>query len=633
MRGTKGEPNASVSNIMPVAMSTLMISLLTFVLQSAGAPGAPLTVHLLTNMPSPQPVGTVIGLVPRIENEGKGMLVFRYSVRIGNEPLHVVRDFSQQKDFVWAPPLFEHEAHVRVTVRNNQTKETADDEIAFRTASRITGPEPAITPTSNPLIALFSAPPCPAGRQFRVAFQRQGSQDVNYTPVENCHGSRSNNAYVSGMRADSDYRLRAELVSGDDVKAGPWMPFHTGLVDGDFPPISVPVPRPSDSKASDPVLIHSVAGVGGAKRPFAADMDGYLIWYLRSPEFLTRVLPGGRFLVLSEGANSVNEMRRLQIVREMDLAGNIMRETNVGRLAEQLEGRGIHSDCKKGGKECVSGIHHEAIRLPNGHTLVIAGIERMFPAGTQGSKGPVDILGDLVIDLDADFQVTAVWNSFDHLDLKRASLADSKCKFGPGGGGCPPIFLADEANGWLHSNSLNYIPATGDFLISMPEQNWVLKIDWRDGTGTGKVQWRLGEGGDFRAMTDDPSPWFSFQHDAGFDPVGSNLVSILDDGHTRKKKDPAANNRGQVWKLDESTHTATLMHNADLGVYSIAVGSAQALKTGGYSFEAGFINPPSIYSRAVETSAGGTIVYVQQVDGAVVYRSFRVADMYSAPAK
>ena len=615
------------------AMADILIPLLAFVLQSVSAAGSPLTVHLVTSMPSPQPVGTVIGLVPRVENEGKGMLVFRYSVGIGTGPLHIVRDYTQQRDFVWAPPLFEHEAHVRLTVRNNQTKETAEDEITFRTISRIKDRQPAITPTSNPLIALFSAPPCESGGQFRVAVRRQGAQQVTYTPLDACHDSRSNNVYVAGIRADSDYHVRAEVVNGDDVKPGSWMPFHTGLLDGDFPPISVHNNRPGESSVSDPVLIHSVASVGGAKRPFATDMDGNLIWYLSAPEFLTRVLPGGRLLVLSEGANSVNDMRRLQIVREVDLAGHIVRETNVGRIAEQLEGRGIHSDCKKGGRECVSGIHHEAIRLPNGHTLIIAGLERTFPAGTQGSKEPVDILGDLVIDLDEDFQVTAVWNAFDHVDLKRASRADSKCKGGSGSGGCPPIFLADEANGWLHSNSLNYIPATGDFLISMPEQDWVLKIDWRDGMGTGQIQWRLGEGGDFAAVANDPSPWFSFQHDAGFEPVGSNLISVLDDGHARKKKNPAANNRGQIWKLDEARHTATLMHNADLGVYSIAVGSAQSLKNGGYTFEAGFINPASVYSRAVETSPDGKVVYVQQVQGVVVYRSFRVADMYSAPAK
>lgn len=598
---------------------------------SRSASGAPLNVRLLSNVPSPQPVGTAIGLMPHIENPGKGMLVFRYSAKIGNGPLRIIRDFSQQKNFVWSPPLYEHDASVYVTVRNNETKETADDKLPFRVISRITSSSPVITPTANSLIALFSAPACDEGGKFRAAFQLQGGQDVYYTPAESCHGTRSNNVYVAGMRPDSDYRLRAEVITGKDVKPGPWMPFRTGLLDGEFPPVSIAVPRAAGSRAPQPVLIHSVATSIGGGRPFATDQDGNMIWYLRSVDFLTRVLPGGRLLVLSEGANSVNDMRRLQIVREVDLAGGIVRETNVGRIAEQLESRGIHSNCKRGSKECVSSLHHEAIRLPNGHTLILAGIERMFPAGTQGAKEDVDILGDLIIDLDDEFQVSAAWNSFDHLDVKRASVQDTKCQEGAGKGGCPPIFLAAEANAWLHSNSLNYIPATGDLLLSIPEQDWVIKIDWRNGKGTGKILWRLGQGGDFTAKTSDPNPWFSYQHDARFDPPGSNLIVVLDNGRTRKKKVPAAHTRGQVWKLDEKARTAALVYNADLGVYSVAVGSAQSLKNGGYTFDAGFINYPWVYSRSIETSADGNIAYAQQVEGAVVYRSFRVADVYSAP--
>jgi len=338
--------------------------------------------------------------------------------------------------------------------------------------------------------------------------------------------------------------------------------------------------------------------------------------------------------VLADGANSQNDMKRWQLLREVDLLGNTVRETNISRVAEQLAGRGIRSRCMKDGQQCVSGFHHEAIRLPNGHTLAIAGLERMFPDGAQGSKNPVDVLGDLVIDLDPDFQVAWVWNSFDHLDVSRASLGDEKCQQGPGSDGCTPVFLAATANGWLHSNSLNYIPGSGDFLISMPEQDWVLKIDYQDGKGSGKVLWRLGEGGDFQAKSNDPDPWFSYQHDAGFDPPGSKRLIVFDDGHQRKKKYPEANNRGQVWELDEENRTASLVLNADLGVYAVAVGSAQSLANGGFSFESGFINPgPSAYSRETEVTADGKIAYTQQLDGALTYRSFRVPDLYTAPRK
>ena len=83
-------------------------------------------------------------------------------------------------------------------------------------------------------------------------------------------------------------------------------------------------------EASVPVhellLIHSAASVSAGSRPFATDMDGEIVWYAARPEFLTRVLPGGRFLGLADGMNSVNAMLRQQVIRETDLAGNVVRE-------------------------------------------------------------------------------------------------------------------------------------------------------------------------------------------------------------------------------------------------------------------------------------------------------------------
>jgi hypothetical protein len=139
--------------------------------------------------------------------------------------------------------------------------------------------------------------------------------------------------------------------------------------------------------------------------------------------------------------------------------------------------------------------------------------------------------------------------------------------------------------------------------------------------------------GDFKTKSDDPYPWFSDQHDVGFDPPESSRLIVFDDGGRRKKKFPNANNRGQVWELDEKTMTATLVVNADLGVYSPAVGSAQALSGGGFSFESGMVNPASVSSRATEVGADGRIVYAQQCEGAATYRSFRVPDVYTAPRK
>src|SRR5215212_1799679 len=107
-------------------MSKLLISALAF---AALSQGATMTVRLLSSAPSPQAVGTVIGLVPRVDDAAQGMLVFRYSVSVDRGPLHIIRDFSQQRDFVWRPPLYEHEASVHITVRNNASKATAEADL------------------------------------------------------------------------------------------------------------------------------------------------------------------------------------------------------------------------------------------------------------------------------------------------------------------------------------------------------------------------------------------------------------------------------------------------------------------------------------------------------------------------
>lgn len=608
-----------------------LVSLIALSAMCGCAAAAPLAVHLHSTLPSPQPVGVSIGLTPRLENVPKGMLTFRYAVSVNGGPFRMTRDFSQQPDFTWAPELFEHSATIRVTARVNETKQTAADEMRFQIVSRIKGEAPVVTPSARPLIALFSAPPCAEGGGFRVAFQAQGDETVTRTSTEPCRGSISNNIWVAGMRADTGYQMRPEWISGGSVKSGGWASFHTGLLDGSTTPVEITVPRGSGSSDSDPVAIYSAEALDGGKAPFATDLEGRVIWYLPSPDLITRVLPGGHFLAIGDGQNSVNSTKDEQCLRELDLAGNIVRETNAGRVAEQLAAYGIHSDCKSGGKECVSGFHHEAIRLPNGHTMVNTGLEKLMPAGTQGAKGPVDILGDLIVDLDQDFQVAGVWNEFDHLDINRKSVFGAKCH--TGGGGCPPVLLAPEANGWTHSNSLNYIASSGDFLVSIPEQDWIVKVDWQNGKGSGKILWRFGRGGDFQAETKDPNPWPSYAHDVGFEPAGSETLTMMDNSHFRHGKDPKAESRAQVWELDEQNRKAKLTYNADLGGYTICCGSMQDLKGGGYSSVTGWVDPASPHGRTVEVDKDGKIVFVIELEGVIVYRSFRVNDMYSAPVK
>ena len=83
-----------------------------------------------------------------------------------------------------------------------------------------------------------------------------------------------------------------------------------------------------------------------------------------------------------------------QIVREFDLTGMTVLETNAARVNEQLAAMGMRS---------ISAFHHEARRLPDGKILVLAAVEQIL-TDVQG-PGPVDVLGDMIIVMDSNLQV------------------------------------------------------------------------------------------------------------------------------------------------------------------------------------------------------------------------------------
>jgi hypothetical protein len=193
--------------------------------------------------------------------------------------------------------------------------------------------------------------------------------------------------------------------------------------------------------------------------------------------------------------------------------------------------------------------------------------------------------------------------------------------------GCPPPTLAAIANDWLHSNSVSYT-TDGHFIVSVRHQDWVIKINYANGAGSGNVIWRLGKDGDFGITSSDPYPWFSHQHDAQYELGGNEIISIYDNANTRRVALPTGNSRGQVYRIDEASRTASHVLNADLGVYSDALGSAERLLNGNYSFNSGRIQPTRDLSRSQEVNLSGALTFELEANRSN-YRSFRMRDMYT----
>src|SRR5262249_55601965 len=161
------------------------------------------------------------------------------------------------------------------------------------------------------------------------------------------------------------------------------------------------------------------------------------------------------------------------------------------------------------------------------------------------------------------FRVKWTWDAFDHLDVHRAPVLGEITQPGVGPTSVVPRLPAAD---WLRLNAENLSPTDGHLTLSLRHPAWLIKIASRNGTGAGRVVWRLGQGGDFAVNSTNPNPWFSHQHNAHY--IDDHTLILFDNGNTRRASDPNAHSRGQVWTLDEQTMTATLVVNADLGRYS-----------------------------------------------------------------
>ncbi len=595
-------------------------------------------VTLNASPPSPQLLGTTIHLTASASDSGPGPLTYKWEVETPlSSGFTLMRDFDLDKTFAWTPNLVEGTYRLRLTARDYLAGTSAQQVVTFQVNPLVTGTQPVVIAASNPLVALFSAPTCPAGSTMSVFFQAHQSPLSSVTDWRPCHAG-SMNFYIAGMTASTKYDMTYRVRTGETVTLGQPVSFTTGAIPTSlsFAALSVPVPPGPQADSTEQVVLTDYALA--PEFPTATNLSAGVIWYY--PQVSSQVMrpvPGGTMLLIVNGQGTGtgvwgSNVGRQQILREVDLASNTVRETNCDRVYEQLMAMGM--------EDPFGDFNHDAIRLANGQTMVLGYVQRIFPAGTQGSATPLDVVGVVVVVLDGNFQVLGYWNAFDHdctgtgcIDINRAG--DGKCAVdaqGQTSQGCPPVLLSSPANDWLHANSLEYLPSDGDLLLSLRNQNWVVKIDYNNALGTGGILWRLGLDGDFTlgGTGGGSFPWFSGQHDAGFVNNAEQTLLVYDNGTTRVVEQ-GGDSRGQVWNIDQTGMVATLQFNADLGVFSHSLGSAQLLPNGDYMFQSGYINlgGGTAEVQNTEYTPDGTAVYQFQSTGpSPSYRGWRLSDLY-----
>jgi len=583
-----------------LSLQFLRIGIAGFALSAISS--AQMTVTLTPSMPSPAPLATMITWNAAVSNPATDVIWYRFRVReVGAGDYTMIRDYSPLASLDWTASDHEGLYQMEVSAKDRLTGDLAATSSTYQMLSRVTSGGPEISPTAHPLVFLYSAL-CPGGSQMKVQFQAQDGI-IQETPYKACQAGLSVNFYLAGLRSSTAYVARHVIDSNGQLTTGPALIF--GMTQATPGLFTETVIQPPAAAVSSPILLGS--SLAGA---VAHDLEGHVVWYSNNGIYVvTRAEDGGYFWGTIE--SELFDVSQ-QVIRKFDLVGMTVLETNAARVNEQLTAMG---------RRPITGFHHEARTLPDGRIAALAGVEQIL-TDVQG-PGPVDVLGDMIVVFDSNLNVVWTWDTFDHLDVTRKAILGETC--GPISG-CAPFYLAKTANDWTHGNAIQQTQ-DGELLYSSRHQDWLIKVSYQNGTGDGHVIWRLGQDGDFQINSSDPWPWFSHQHDANFELSDPSALLVFDDGNTRVTSN-GGNSRGQALKLDEPNRTASFILNADLGVFSLAVGSAQLLPDHNYHFDAGFVPEGAGVAYSIEVDGTGHFVYEAKAN-TILYRTFRMTNLYT----
>lgn len=484
----------------------------------------------------------------------------------------------------------------------------------------------SVSGTQNPLVAAYS---------IQTALECAGQVAVEFGP-DTTYGRltawyptsgnlQQSTILVAGMRASTAYHMRAlaQCPGSTTPIATADTTFTTGPLPAlAFPKLTVTRPNPVPSSPENPGIELIDVTATGTPALFT-DRDANPIWYYDvgsgNYPYVFKLLPNGHILMIITDAGNLG----ISTLREIDLAGNTIREMDTPTLGQKMQAAGYNF--------IPNTYHHDFLLLNSGHVIVLTNFLNNVNSPT-GYSGATPVLGDGLIDLDENWNPVWAWNSFDYLSPNRHL------------NGLPD---------WTHSNAIVYSPSDGNLFLSMRHQSWVLKINYNNGSGSGNVLWHLGYQGDFDLTnngvpTDDPSLWFSFQHFPSI--VNQNgpqtTLAVWDNGDNRVLDDSGdvcgaapsfvpCYSRPAVLNLDEGAMVADLLWANPLPYFGVWGGSINQLGNGNVEFDlnAPAVAPaPNVASQVQEITQTATpqVVWQMQISpsSATAYRAYRVPSLY-----
>src|SRR5438445_657553 len=146
-------------------------------------------------------------------------------------------------------------------------------------AARVSGSQPVLTPTLNPLVVLYSVPPSSAETvfvQFSVAGDHPSWRNTDTRAVV---PGKSTNLFVAGMLPSTTYELRD--VFSDGTGSAPLL-FTTGALPTTLtlPTFTVQQPPVPGSDPDQDIIFHQLPNSpSNVPNPLATDLQGRVEWY------------------------------------------------------------------------------------------------------------------------------------------------------------------------------------------------------------------------------------------------------------------------------------------------------------------------------------------------------------------
>jgi arylsulfate sulfotransferase len=531
---------------------------------------------------------------------------------------------------------------------------------------RLSGGQSLVTTTANPLVALYSYQPTVQG-MLHVEF----GTGTNYGTVTSSVATPSNGGpvqiFVAGMKQNTTYHMRAVVTESngtvlDDAD-------HT-FTTSSFPSKMLPTLTATTAAGQTPQPGIELVNASNSKdnlQAYATDLSGNIIWGYNFPDrsskftFIQPIkqLPNGNYIVVlgyssqfglpGEGATLTPADENVGLIREIDLAGDPVAQLTLDSLNAKLAAAG-HGDIK------LIDLHHDIAILPDGHFVVFGSVIKAY-TNLVGYPGTTNVMGDVLVDLDQNFNVSWVWNGFDHLDVNRHPIVLPKRTSSWWSGfddwvrgeirhlegkhrqGFPSFEISFPD--WMHSNAVLYSASDGNLVISIRHQNWIIKIDYENGKGSGNVLWRLGNDGDFKLVGGTaPEDWFYGQHEPSFvgnKTAGQFSLTMMDNGYGRimpngsqcTSSGPACYSTIPVIAVDEAAKTAaiTYKHRIPASKFNLWGGNAEVLANGDLEYDLCAEGKGSEVDE-VKMTHPAQPVWTLKESGANLYRAHRIPSLY-----